>query len=108
MEQILKLANDLGKQIAGSERFKALRQAELTVRNDAETHELLEAAERQGKLIAEKESAQKPIEPDDKHEMERLNEALSANENLQILARAQADYLQLMKRVDEAIREQLA
>ncbi len=107
MEQMLKLANDLGKQIAESERFKALRQAELTVRNDAETHELLEAAERQGKLIAEREGAQKPIEPDEKHEMERLNEALSANDNLRALATAQADYLQLMKRVDEAIREQL-
>ena len=108
MEHILKLARDLGKQIAKHERFQALRQAEETVRNDAETRDLLAAAERQRKSLAEKESARKPIEPAEKHEMQRLNEALETNENLQPLAKAQADYLQLMKRVDEAIREQLA
>lgn len=108
MEEIVKLAAELGKRIAANERFTALRNAEDAAEKDSETCELLDAANKQRETLAQLEAEGKPIEPEDKREMQRLDDAIRANEKLQALARARADYLELMNRVNEAIRSALA
>ncbi len=107
MDEILDLAAQLGKGIAATARFKALRAAEGAIEADAEARQLLKEADAQKARLADLAARGQPIEPEDKREMERLNEGLSGNEKLHALVRAQADYLELMNKVNEAIRRQL-
>ena len=107
VDEIVKLADDLGRQIAETERFQNLRKAENAAENDTETRDLMQETEQYRKRIAEKEGQHEPIEPDEKRELQRLSDAVEANDHLQTLARAQVDFLELMKRVDDAIRARL-
>ena len=108
MDEIVKLADQLGKRIAESERFVNLRQAENAVENDPEAGDLLKKADAHKARLASLEAARKPIEPEDKREMQRLTEAMTNNEKLHALLRAQADYIEMMSKVNEAIRSRLA
>lgn len=107
MDEILKAAQNLGDLIAESDRFVALRRAEKVVEDDPDTKELLKKADAQSEKIAELERSLKPVEPADKEEMQRLTDAMHGNEKLGALARAQADYLELMNKVNDAIRGRL-
>jgi uncharacterized tellurite resistance protein B-like protein len=57
--------------------------------------------------IAEKERSQEPVEVEEKRELERLHQAVVANETVKAFMRAQADYAELMKRMNDAIYGQL-
>ena len=107
MDDMLKLASELGRKIADGPRFKALRDAENAVEQDKDSHELLKSAEEQRTKIAMLEARQEPVSPEDKHKMRDLNEAVRASDRLNALIRAQADYMELMNRVNAAIRKEL-
>lgn len=105
MDELLKAATELGKLIAAQEAFHSLRKAEDEVRSDPETRKLLDQFEQQRVKIEQLETAKKPVEVTDKHEMKRLSDAVHSNEKLHNLVRAQADYMALMNRVNQTIRE---
>ena len=107
MDEILKAAQNLGDRIAESDRFMALRRAGEAAEDDDAAKDLLKKADAQSEKIAELERSLKPVEPADKEEMQRLTDALHGNEKLGALARAQADYLELMNKVNDAIRGRL-
>jgi cell fate (sporulation/competence/biofilm development) regulator YlbF (YheA/YmcA/DUF963 family) len=104
MDDLLKAAGQLGKLIAAQAPFQRLRDAEAAVRNDAGTKKLLDDFERQREKIEQMESERKPVSVEDKHEMKRLSDAVHGSEELQSLVRAQADYMELMNKVNDAIR----
>ena len=107
MKEIIQLAGRLGALIAGHERFLRLRRVENAVQADAEAREALDKLEQQRQKVAELEANLKPVEPEDKRELERLAGAVRSCGKLQELLRAQADYLELMRKVNEAIRAHL-
>lgn len=107
MQDILDAATSLGRLISGHESYRRLRAAEAKVAAQPETHKLIEDFETQRRKIAELEANAKPVEVEDKHELQRLADAVHANSDLQELLRAQADYLAVMNRINRAIREQL-
>jgi cell fate (sporulation/competence/biofilm development) regulator YlbF (YheA/YmcA/DUF963 family) len=104
MTELLKAAGDLGKLISGQESFRRLRDAEAAVQKDAGTRKLLEDFEKHRAKIEQLESEKKPVEVEDKHEMKRLSDAVHDNARLHELVRAQADYMEMMKKVNDAIR----
>lgn len=104
-EEILTAARQLGEKIAGHEAAKRLKQAMAKLRADVEAQRALTDFNRQAAKIAEKESKRQPIEVEDKHELDRLQKAVVRNPLLRDLQVAQMDYLDLMRRVDEAIAE---
>jgi len=102
-EQILQAARELGKLLASHEaaaRFEAVIQK---LQSDTEAQRLLNDYNRQMTTIAEKEATGKPIEVADKHQLQSLQQQVSANAMLRELQMAQMDYLDLMRRVDEAM-----
>lgn len=107
MEQILKTATELGRLVADQPAYHALRSAELAVQADKETTGLLGALHKQRRHIAELEAQMKPVGVEDKHELQRLNEAAGANDKLRELLRAQADFMQIMNRINQAIQKEL-
>jgi len=107
VQEIMSLAADLGKRIAAHERFLKLRAAETTVDADEDTRQLVRRMEEQRAKIAELEARQQPVEPAEKRKLQEMADAVHSNAKLQELARAQADYMELMERVNGAIRKAL-
>lgn len=107
MEEILAQARRLGHAIAAHERFKTLREAEQRVSADESASKVQEAFERQVLKIAELERQTKPVEVADKREFARLQDAVRTHPALQELAKAQADYLEMMNNVNDAILNEL-
>jgi len=107
MDRVISLAERLGKAIGETDRFNRLRQAEKLVQENADARKALDDLEAAQADIARKESEGKPIEPDEKRRVAELQASVHNNEALQTLARAQADYMEMMNRVNTTIRTQL-
>ena len=108
MENALAAAAELGRKIAQEAAFQRLRAAEGAVQSDAASQKILEEFERQRRKIEALESARKPVEPQDKQEIRRLSDAVHNAPKLQELVRAQADYMELMDKVNKAIQQALS
>ena len=107
MQDILRLASELGQCIARHERFVKLRSTEDAVQSDKEAGSLLESLERQRQKIAQLEAELKPVSPAAKHELHRLADAVHTHPKLQDLVKAQADYMEMMNKINEAIRGEI-
>jgi len=106
VKDILEKARDLGRAIAKSERLGAVK----TLRKEADGDEALQADLRALNELSEKiaklEKDVKPVEPEDKHRLRELQQKVTGNPTLQKLARAEADFAELMNRVNKTIRAQ--
>lgn len=107
MDQIIELAGRLGKSIAQSPQAEKLRaaRAELDAREDVRN--LLAEYQQHSDKIAELQEQNKPIEVDDKHRLQDLHERLIGNEVFKQFTSAQFDYVDLMRKVNQAIADQL-
>ncbi|MFW6132595.1 MAG: YlbF family regulator [Planctomycetota bacterium] len=107
MSEITDLAERLGGAIAQSDEGKALQAAREELNDEPDTLETLKQYRRQSEKMARAESEGKPIEPDDKHELEELQNKLTASPAFKKFTDAQVEYVDLMRRVNEAIQRQL-
>ena len=107
MEQLLKLASNLGQQIRAHERYRALRDCEKQTMADPEAREIQDALEKQLVKIRQLEQSQQPIEVEDKRELQRLQERARSHPGLQQLLKTQADYFEMMNRINDAILAEL-
>jgi len=107
LDEVLEQARRLGEVLGRHERFRRLRQAEEAVRQDAEARQLSQELNEQMEKIADLEARMAPIEPEDKRRLQELRDKARLHPVLQELAHAQADYLEMMARVNETIQEQL-
>ena len=103
MEELLELADRLGRAISAHERFQALRLAEKNVSADETANRAQTDLENHMNYIVGLERAGKPIEVADKRKLETLQNAFRSMPVLQQLVKAQADYLEMMNRVNETI-----
>ena len=107
MEKALAAAAELGRQLAQEEAFLRLRAAESAVQGDAAAQKTLEDLQRQRRKIESLESARQPVEPEEKRELLRLTDAAHGDPKLQELVRAQADYMEMMNRINQTIQRAL-
>ncbi len=107
MKDMIETAQQLGKAIAASDRFKAVAGAREKIDADKALHADMEALDELGLKIAQLEKEVKPVEPEDKHRLRELQEKVTGHVALQELARVEADFAELMNRVNSAIHSQL-
>ena len=107
MDQLIELAKRLGGQMAGHQRTSLLRQAQQAVDGDASVKELLESYRRHAERISQLERGQKPIEVDDKRLLSDLEAQLSTNEKVKELSHRQVDFVEMTRKVKEAIDSEL-
>jgi cell fate (sporulation/competence/biofilm development) regulator YlbF (YheA/YmcA/DUF963 family) len=107
LEEIQELAGKLGDALARNARFLALRAAEKAVAEDPEAKELLRKFNEKTLEIVRKEDSLQPIEPEEKRDLVALRTAVARNAKLQALNKAQADYSEMMNRVNRAIFDRL-
>ncbi len=108
MDSVLDLARRLGQEIRSHERYRLLRDAELKVMADPQAAKIQEDLGRQLEKMHDLESEMKPIEVEDKRELARLQQLARSNPALQQLLKVQADYFEMMNRVNRTILTELA
>ncbi len=107
MEKIVELARQLGKEIAAHARNEGFIRARDKVAEDEAAKQLVNALTEQIRKIAELEHDMKPVEVEDKRELDRLQQEAAQNPALQEFMKAQADYVEMMQRVNDSIRSEL-
>lgn len=105
---LVELARRLGTQIAQHPRAQAFTQVRRELNADRDAQTLLKAFTAQSQHIRQLEAEQKPIEVDDKRKLAELESQLMGNELVQRFMRLQADYLELMNAVNQALHAPLA
>ena len=103
MQEIIADAAALGKKIAEHPRSKAFFDAARAVAADADAQKMLRSYQEAADRLQQLEASGKPIEADDKRKLATLQSDMIGNEKLKSMMKAQADYLELMTRVQQAI-----
>jgi cell fate (sporulation/competence/biofilm development) regulator YlbF (YheA/YmcA/DUF963 family) len=104
-DDILALAHQIGQAIRQHPRYIELKESDARVRADKSATSALDAYNKAAAELARKERAGMPIEVADKQNFERLKTAVVGHETIKAFMRTQADYAELMRRMNEAIFE---
>ena len=108
MTDCIELATRLGKAMAESPQATALREARTAMSNEPDLIQTLADYQEQAARIAQLEREQKPTEVADKHRLQELNDKLVASQEFKKFTAAQVEYVDLMRKVNEEIRRELA
>ncbi len=103
LDTIITTASQLGEQIAEHPAAKHLEESLSKLEKDTDAQRAVADYNRHLQMLAEKEAANKPIEVDDKHKLEALQKTVIRNAVLRDFQVAQMNYVDLMRRVNEAI-----
>jgi len=107
-EEVLKLAAQLGEAIRRHPRYVKLRETDERVRNDKSATDALEAYNKAAEDIARKEHSGQPVEVEDKRRLRALQETVAGNASVKVFLMAQADYAELMRKMNDAIYQSIA
>lgn len=102
-QQILDAAKKVGDLIGRHESVGRLERALKALEADTDAQRAMADLNRHIQAVAEKEAAGKPIEVDDKHKLQTLQQTVVMNAVLREFQMAQMDYVDLLRRVDEQI-----
>ncbi len=103
LDEILKQAVRLGVLIRQHPRYARLREADDAIRADQAATGALQAYNQAAAKVAKKERALQPVEVAEKQELQRLQEAVAANARVKVFMAAQADYAEMMRRMNDTI-----
>ncbi len=102
-EEIISDAEKLGALIADHASVLKLQEISQRLSEDIEAQRAMADLNRHMESLQEKQQSGQPIEVADKHKLESLQKVVSKSKVLRDLQMAQMDYLDLMRRVDEAL-----
>ena len=108
MNEIVELAERLGKAIASSAQAGNLRAARKAMDAQPAIAGALNDYQAQAEKVAKLREENKPIEIDDKHRLQELQDKLLAQEVFKKFTAAQVEYVDLMRKVNQAIGKPLA
>ncbi|NLW86649.1 MAG: YlbF family regulator [Planctomycetes bacterium] len=107
MEDIINLAQRLGKAISDSPQAQKLRAAREELARQPQVEQILKDYQDQADRITKLENEQKPVEVADKRKLDELHSKLVSNDLFKKLTAAQVEYVDLMRKVNGSIRNQL-
>lgn len=107
MDDIIAKSRELGKLIGAHERTKAFVAAAKAASEDKSAQETMREYQKQAEALQRLQMEGKPIEPDMKRKLADSQVAVAGNQRLKELSRLQADYLELMNKVNDAIEESI-
>ncbi len=105
MEDIIADARALGKKIAAHPRTAEFLAAAKAVTEDKSAQDVLKTYQDQVNKIRELEATGKPVEPGDKRKLLDCEGQVAGNDKLKKMMKHQADYLEMMHRINSAIDE---
>ena len=108
MNEIIELAGKLGKAIASSPQAAAMREARKALDSQADIMQTLKDYQAHEDKLAQLQQDNKPIEVDDKRKLQELHDKLIASDVFKKLTAAQVEYVDLLRQVNSAMRQELA
>jgi cell fate (sporulation/competence/biofilm development) regulator YlbF (YheA/YmcA/DUF963 family) len=105
--QITELAEKLGKAMADSQRTRQFKEAANAVRGDEAAQKALADFQNHSDALARKQAENQPIEVEEKRELSRLQEKIYSHDNLKQFMAAQADYMELVQKVNDILSQHL-
>ena len=108
MDDIITDAKALGKKIAAHPRTKDFLAAARAVAENNDSQQILKKYQEQATRLQALEQAGKPIEVADKHALADYEAQVAGDALLKKMMKCQADYLEMMKRINDAIDEATA
>ncbi|MFQ5411990.1 MAG: YlbF family regulator [Phycisphaerae bacterium] len=108
MEDIIADARLLGKKIAEHPRMKTFMSAAKAVAENEEAQGILKHFQDMTEKLRGLEQNNQPIEPEDKKALIESEAKFAGNDLLKKMISAQADYLEMMKRVNDAMEQSAA
>ncbi len=106
--ELLNQARALGEAIARHPRVRAFVAAQQAASADNAARELMEKYQGAAEELAALQAAGKPIEPELKRRIAAAEQALASNDMLKELMRRQADYIELMSKVQDAMESPMS
>ena len=107
-DEILSLARQLGEAISRHPRYVKLRETDERVRADKAATDALDAYNKAAEELGRKEQAGRPIEVEDKRRLRSLQETVAANETVKAFMVSQADYAEMMRKMNDAIYQAIS
>jgi cell fate (sporulation/competence/biofilm development) regulator YlbF (YheA/YmcA/DUF963 family) len=107
-DEILSLARQLGEAISRHPRYAKLREADERVRGDKSATDALDAYNKAAEELSRKERSGRPIEVEDKRRLRSLQETVAANETVKAFMVSQADYAEMMRKMNDAIYQAIS
>ncbi len=107
MEELISMAQQLGKKLAAHERTAKLKDAQKAINDDPQASQLVQEYQKQVEKIHKLEQEVKPIEPEDKQRLAELETQISTNALITELTRRQADFVEMMQKVKQTIDNEL-
>lgn len=108
IDELLEKAHELGQAIAQHERVQTYFTAQQAVRDDPDAQRLLRNYGAHMQHLQQLEVQQQPIEAADRRKAADFETQIAGNDCIKAFMRAQADYVELMNRVNSAISAPLA
>lgn len=105
---LLAKAGALGEALAAHPTVRDYHAAQKAARDDRTAQELVTTYQTQLGRIRTLEASGKPVEVADKQKLKTIEQQMSGSDVLKRLMRAQADYIDLMNRVNQAMDAPLA
>lgn len=105
-DEILRKARELGELISQHESARKLEDVLKRLEQDAEAQRALNDYNRHLQTLSEKQQQGQPIEVEEKHRLETLQRQVVMSPVLRDFQTAQMDYVDLMRKVDEAMTGQ--
>ena len=102
-DEIIAEAGKLGQLIVQTAASKAFLANRELLEADTQALEMVEDYQRQVQKMGELERGGKPIEPEDKRKLSEVQQNMASNETLKNWMKAQADFSELMSKVNKAI-----
>lgn len=100
---ILAAAENLGELLAKHDAALKLESSLKALKSNVESQRVLTDYNRHLQSLGEKEASGRPIEVEDKRKLETLQKAVIMNPLLRQFQQAQMDYVDLLRKVDEAM-----
>jgi cell fate (sporulation/competence/biofilm development) regulator YlbF (YheA/YmcA/DUF963 family) len=107
-EEILSAAAGLGATVATHPAVAGYKEILRQLDLDVGAKELLQQYEQLIEVLSMKEAQMQPIEVSEKKQFEQLQQSIMMNQTLKKFGAAQAQYMELMKKVQEAINDGMA
>jgi len=104
-KKILKKAKELGKAIGESNVWKDFKKASEIFKKDKKIQKLLDALKEKENIEEEKLKKGLPVEPEEKHEIKKLEEELTVNKIFRDFITYENRYLQVLEKIDKSIKE---
>jgi cell fate (sporulation/competence/biofilm development) regulator YlbF (YheA/YmcA/DUF963 family) len=107
-QEILDAAENVGKMVAQHPAVERYRQAQKSLTEDPDATRLLNDFNRQIMTLARQEEAGMPVTDAQRHQLEGLQAQLASHLKVKNLNIAQVEFMDLLRRVSDAIRKQVA